>query len=54
MNGVECLAFNRSPFVNGFSNDIHDSAESAWSYWNSDRTSCVNHCLASDQTISLV
>ena len=49
MDGVSLFSGNGSSFVDGISNDVHDSAESFGSDGDTDGCSGINYFLASDQ-----
>lgn len=54
MDRVEGLALDGATFVNGLSDHVHDTAQSARTHWDGDGALGVKYTLSSDQTISLV
>lgn len=45
---------NWSSLVNGFTNNIDDSAQCFWSHWNSDGSTSILADLASNKTFSTI
>jgi hypothetical protein len=54
MNGGKFDALNGATFVNGFTNDIHDSAQSCFADGDHDRSAGVNNPCTSDKTFCTV
>jgi hypothetical protein len=54
MDWISYFSVDWSSLVNWVTDDIHDSAQSLWSDWNTDGCACIYDLLSSDQTFSRV
>ena len=51
MDGQELGGFDRALFVNGLSNDVHNSSQGLGTHRHHDGVASVGHTLASDETL---
>ena len=51
MDRVEVRALNRSPLINRFTNDVHDTTESAGTHRDGDRALGIKDVLSSNESI---
>jgi len=51
VNGVSDFSINGSSLIDWVSDDIHDSAKSLGSYWDSNWSSSIVDLLSSDQSL---
>ena len=54
MNGVELVAFDGTTLINGFANDVHDTAECSIADGNFDGSASINNLLTTDETLGTV
>jgi hypothetical protein len=52
MNWVSNFGVNGSSFIDGITNDVHDSTQSLRSDWNTNWSTSVNNFLTSNETFS--